>query len=735
MTQQEIQTFRNRVSAFIDKRRLRDAINEIKTLSSQRLAWEVDDKIKQTEQNYAYMLQYLTEGADDPDRQDMYDNLVAEIYGLLDSLINYIESSDSPTLYYNKIRYERKYPTVDKLGKLIKEYNELSDKLSLFSLVTDTSNSDDEKANRASREKLQAEIFNYIWTKPILNQEEKNLILELLGNEGISSGMKQHTISAVTLGLMQQYDRSKLEILILAYLMDLPMAVTSAALVGMLFGLWKYRNRPLTKKITDRLLTAKDRDAWTNDLRIAFIEMIRARDTERINKKMRDELMPRMSKLRPDMLDKMQKTNINPLDAASLQENPEWQEMLDKTGITDQLKEMMEIQMEGGDVMMSTFSHLKNFPFFSDISNWFLPFDRNHSAVAESMEELDIMGDMMENARMLCDSDKYSFMIMLRSVPASQKEMMVAQMKGQSDAIYETMNSSMTSQEDRRLTVNSYMQNIYRFYKLFGRKTEFYDPFDSGINLISVSALADDFSDTEMLHVVAEFYFKLRYMKEALDVYNHLERLEAGDASRYQKMGYCHERLHDYEKAIEYYEKAELLDSSSAWTERRLATCYRQLGNHKEAMKHYRLLSEMAPEDLGAAMLYGQSLLENGEYKDALHEFYKVEYLDEKSKKAWRPLAWTLFLTGDMEGATRYYKKITMDDPTANDYLNMGHVALAAGNMREAVNNYTLAVKLMQGDTEWFMQALMDDEPSLKQAGVDTQVIPLIADATLYHLS
>lgn len=323
---------------------------------------------------------------------------------------------------------------------------------------------------------------------------------------------------------------------------------------------------------------------------------------------------------------------------------------------------------------------------------------------------------------------------MLRNVPSSQKEMMVGQMKAQSDAIYETMNS-ITSQEDRRLTLNSYMQNIYRFYKLFGRRAEFYDPFDSGLNLISVPALAEDFKDTEMLIVVAEFYFKLKYMKEALDVYNHLERLEPGDASRYQKMGYSYELLHEHNKAIEYYQKAELLDSSSPWTTRRLATCYRMLGNHKEALKHYRQLSEMLPEDLGASMLYGQSLLENGSYSEALHEFYKVEYLDEKSTRAWRPLAWTLFLTGDVEGAERYYKKIETDSPTSNDYLNMGHVAIAKGNMREAVNNYIMAVKAAQGDTEWFIKALNDDEPSLRQAGIDVTVLPLIMDATLYRLS
>lgn len=44
--------------------------------------------------------------------------------------------------------------------------------------------------------------------------------------------------------------------------------------------------------------------------------------------------------------------------------NPEWENWIDKSGITDKLREMGELQMEGADVYMSTFSQLKQFPFF-----------------------------------------------------------------------------------------------------------------------------------------------------------------------------------------------------------------------------------------------------------------------------------------------------------------------------------------------------------------------------------
>ena len=49
--------------------------------------------------------------------------------------------------------------------------------------------------------------------------------------------------------------------------------------------------------------------------------------------------------------------------------------MMERSGLAEKLKEMSEIQEEGGDVMMGTFEHLKTFPFFSEPANWFLPFD------------------------------------------------------------------------------------------------------------------------------------------------------------------------------------------------------------------------------------------------------------------------------------------------------------------------------------------------------------------------
>lgn len=78
---------------------------------------------------------------------------------------------------------------------------------------------------------------------------------------------------------------------------------------------------------------------------------------------MQNEVIPEMMKLRPDIMRKFKDIRNDDEDIMSMEENPEWEELLNGSGLRDSLKEFGELQMEGSDVMMSTFSHLKSFPF------------------------------------------------------------------------------------------------------------------------------------------------------------------------------------------------------------------------------------------------------------------------------------------------------------------------------------------------------------------------------------
>ena len=727
--------FKEKVERYISSGRLHDAINAIKDLGHRSMAWEVTDQLARTEEAYAFMLKYVAEGIDDPDRSSVYEGIVTDIYAALDALIFFKEKSVNSSQYFSTCRTFEK--TVRQpIAEQIRQWVAAADKRSIFSILSESEDKDKkpEEENRRDMERMQAAIFTTVWTTPLLRAADAEAIGEALADLSIAPEFKIHLISAVTLGLLERFDARRLQLLMDAYMNLADINVTSAALIGLLLGLWRYSSRPLPRKLANRLAAVKEVPSWASDLKIAFLEMIRARDTERINRKIRDEVIPDMMKLKPDIMGKINESDLGNLDMASMEENPEWQELLDKSGITDKLKELTEMQMDGGDVMMGTFSHLKSFPFFYDIANWFLPFSASNSYVSAAASKLGVMSDMIENASFLCDSDKYSFMFALGMVPEDQRKLMTSQFQAQSDNIYEAMSEAagMTSPEARKKAVNRYMQNIYRFFKLYRRKDDFFDPFNEGINLSAVPSLADDFTDVSLLEVVAEFYFKLGYMREAYDVFQRIDQFEdVGTAQRYQKMGYCCEKMGRYQDAIEFYHKAELLDQQAAWTLRRLAACYRAVGNTQQSIRYYQQLTAINPDDLGIALLLGYVLLESGDYQEALMQFYKVEFLDEASTKSWRPLAWTLFLNRDFATSKKYYDKILGEAPNANDYLNMGHVALASGDMKAAVNSYLISVEKRGGDKEAFVKSMKDDTPSLIKAGVKAELIPLITDAVL----
>ncbi len=728
MTIIEIKNFKKRVAKLIDDRRLRQAIKELRSKIQQQSAWQVRDFLDRTEQAYGLMLGYVAQGVADPERNEVYMSIVTDLYSILDQVIQTLEQEVSTTQYYSTQRFMlRQHNRIEGIDQ---KYRKAQDDLSLFLLMP---NAEDPQQKEAllKAEGIEKDYFDAVWVEPKINHADFAILTKAMEDDVLSEEFKLHLISAISLGLMQVFDPARMDLLMQTYQQSQSVRLQAAALVGLLFALWMYQNRPLPKKQKVRLDIIKDTERWASDLRTACIEMIRTTDTERINKKIREEIVPGMMNLKPEILQKIKGGGINPEDMASLEENPEWQEMLDKNGITDKLKELTEMQMEGGDVMMGTFSHLKNFPFFNELSNWFLPFSSTHTAVIEAANRLGVMEDMIEGAVFLCDSDKYSFMFALQMVPEEQRQAMTSQFKVQRDNIYEQMGeqSDTDRHEAMRRSINSYLQNVNRFFKLYRRKEEFVDPFAKGINLISVPALADDFDDVDMLEVVAEFYFKLGYMSDSLSVFEKLEKIMPGDASRYQKMGFAYEHNKQWTKAIKNYEMAELLDTESLWTTRRMATCYRAMGNGQKALEYYKKWQDKQPDDLNAALMLGYALLELNRLDEALQQFYKVEFIGENTNKALRPLAWTLFLLGKYKEAMDYYYKLIEDGANSTDYLNMGHVALALGDVREAINYYKLSVDASNADT--FIKEMGKDSEHLVSAGVDPNLLPILIDAVI----
>lgn len=715
-----------KIENYVAQKRLRDAFGLLRHYSASLGDWRITDRIDHLEQSYSMMLRYAIDGVDDPSRDEIYSSIVRGIFEILDLVTRNTSRQKSPAIYFSTLRYEDLQD--DTLKSLVDRYLAMLSKLSLYNIAAGNAA---EATGVKEKEELERRIFNRIWIAYPLSSDDAAVVSSILSGEEVPAYFKEMVVSALLLGLLQYYDESRLNILLDIYQTASSRVIAVRALSAALMAMYVNRSRVSSSGLLRRIEALRDTTPWHNDVKEVFLEFIRTRDTERINRKMQEELLPSMLKLRPDIARRM-KGGMT--DLPDMEENPEWQELLDKSGITDKLKELTKMQEDGGDVFMMTFSNLKYFPFFSEVANWFMPFHMEHSAVKDALgSELASIGSMVASSPFFCDGDKYSFVLALASVPAAQKHMMLSQFDAQRINELELQRSTLAGDTPSAGAIaNKYVQNLYRFFKLYRRKGDFNDPFSLPLNLLQLPFLAPDLTDVETLPVVSEFYFKRGYYEDAAHVFGLLAEVTPPDAQIYQKLGYCRAKLGDNAGALEYYKQAELLNGESLWTLRRIANCYKELDNPEMALEYYRRVEAKKPDDLGVALSIGHCYLELDRYDDALRYYFKVEFLDDKSTRAWRPIAWTSFVAGDFEQSRSYYEKVLTDHPSAADYLNMGHLYLASGSMKEALNYYGLSVDNDSEGTEGFIRSFKSDVPRLVAAGVAESLLPLVIDALLY---
>ncbi|NLA81174.1 MAG: tetratricopeptide repeat protein [Chloroflexi bacterium] len=452
-----------------------------------------------------------------------------------------------------------------------------------------------------------------------------------------------------------------------------------------------------------------------------------------------EEIIPEMMKLSPII---GKKINLDEwMGETGIEEkNPEWQKIIDESGLSDKLQELTELQMDGADVFHSTFSNLKSYPFFREVSNWFLPFDPRNSALrnlfTEKGEGTSLIEAMFESS-LICDSDKYSFCLSIMMMPENYRKMMIGQLGAEGEEIKKMQEEerALNPFQKEETIIKKYIQNLYRFYKLYPRREEFFDIFTLPLDYHQIEPFYPIVRQPKHLEHIALYYFEKNNFKEAIEAYSLLaEKGGRMKSETWQKIGYSKQMLGDIRGALDAYLHADLIEENNTWVLNRLAYCYRMLKEPTTALEYYRRLEQFRPEDLTIQLNIGHCYLELKQYDEALNYYFKVELLDSNSTRAWRPVAWCAFLSSKFDVAQDYYTRILENSPTAHDFLNAGHVQISLGNIKRAVELYTLS-KEKAGSMESFQNLLFDDEEELKQAGVDTDILPFILDKMRYDES
>ena len=720
MTLQEINKAYNRIVGSLDSKELKNAFDSLQALIAGSREYSFQDKLNELQDTYKYMLRYRIEGAKDPMQEQIYNNLQASTYELADSVKQKAVAVESPLSYYSRRRSLNIQPSLT--------YKQLHDQLLL----------EHEAGKHKESDAFNILIFNKIWVSSFLKREEAEDIRGMLHDNALPFTTGSQIVSALMLGLQEAFDREK--ILLLFDAASHPNEeVKVRALISILITLYTYRKRTqLYPQIADRLAALAETPGFIKTIRTIILRFILARETEKITRKLQDEIIPEMIKLGPKISQKINLKDINP-ELLGNEMNPEWQNMLSNSSLGKKMEEFSELQQEGADVMHSTFVHLKHFPFFRELGNWFMPFTTEHSAFGNQLSKNQTEKDMLDSmtlAAFMCNSDKYSLYFSMMQLPDQARQMMMGQFGSQaSEMIQQTKEELISKRGKLEIISGQYIQDLYRFFKLYPGHLDFDDIFTSALDFHNLPILQPYVSDEESLTTIAEYYLRKNYFLDALTIYNRLSDANQESDILFQKIGYCKQMNGDIQGALEAYLHADLINPDSKWVIRRIAGCYRTLKQPEEALKYYHRYEAFNPDDLSIQICIGHCHLELKNYNEALKYYFKVDYLDNKSTKAWRPIAWCSFLTGKYDQARNYYKKIMDNQPNTQDFLNAGHTEWALQNIKGALAFYKKAVEKESGDFSKFQEQFNQDIPDLLVAGIEEAEVPLMMDQLRYSLS
>jgi Tfp pilus assembly protein PilF len=714
------------IVSLIYQQRLKEAISELSNYLQGGPDWTLYSELERIRTSYNYMLQYMRQNIIDPDRNKLYTKLLADVLSVADQSRIIKIMPVSTRFYYNMRNYLLSLSPHSIKSQLM-EMESYTEDIAVANLLQNEPGKADKVRER--HEKAQQILFILIWTNSLWKAADEEEAQEALKSVLIPVYDICLFVSAVTMSLMECFDPRKLFWLFNACGHSSPL-VNQRAMVGLAFVFQMYHQRlHLYPEIISRLSLMNEDPRFGEALNRIQIQMIRSQETVKIDKKMREEIIPEM--IKSANISKM-KFDFDENDEEGNDHNPDWAFNIKNSALEDKLREMSELQMEGADVYMSTFSQLKSYPFFKTIANWFYPFDKEHSSVVKELGNANDNSilELILGSGFFCDSDKYSMCFTIMHLPKMQRDAMVAQLSDQqmNMVMDEQKSAEMKKLSEREdILSNQYIHDLYRFFKLYPRRHEFHDIFNEPLKLHTYSALKPILDRPEYFRNLADYYFRKEYYMPATELYNKLLEMTGDDAELYQKIGYCLQKEKKYDQAIIAYQRADMIKPDNIWTNKHLASCYRLNKEYEKALEYYKKIEDVEPENKTLLFHMGSCLTELGRDEEALNYFFKLDFIDSNSMKTWRAIAWCSFISGKLEQAEKYYKKILRHKPQAPDYMNAGHVAWIMGNMERTIELYKKSVESIHGRQQ-FISIFNKDKSILIQKGIDKNDIPLMLD-------
>ena len=442
------------------------------TIAEDKLPGYIVARYEDVKNDYRLMQDAMMRGLRDDKIDEVYADIMRKVYGAgLDVLIEEKVKRYS-SFAYARVSAQQTEAHPDAVRTVLEAYVQ---DMAMMAF-------EPENTRKAKMEKLTADhhaymkqLFNALLVAPMWNDRRAADFADLLLSPTIDRDDALLLVSAVMLATMNVNDPYKWDMLAEVYVRATDKVLKMRALVGWVLSLpYDPRGPRLFPFVQERIKAMLADKTTLKQMLDMQMQMLFCCNADADNEEIQRNIMPTLIKNT-----NLQMTRLGIVE----KEDDPMKDIMDPNAAERDMEEMerkyrkmMDMQKQGSDIYFGGFSKMKTFPFFNDLCNWFAPFNAAHPALGAARERLagsTFLNNLMENGP-FCDSDKYSFALAIAQImdrmPDNVKEML------NSDA---TLGPTVSKeeQENPAYICRSYLQSLYRFFRLYRSKRDFLNPF------------------------------------------------------------------------------------------------------------------------------------------------------------------------------------------------------------------------------------------------------------------
>lgn len=712
MTQNET-VIRNIISA-ISRSTLGTGIEMMRELQGQ-LPWlHVADRLEAIESNYRLMKEYLSRDIDDQYRGKMYADMVLQLKRLAADALR--EALQRDNAVFANCR-QRNGGVLVSASSVLPVLQGFVQDLAMASI--DFSASSDPKEIYEKRQTFLDSLFNSILVDGNWTGSKADEMAQLVLEPTIDTLDAMLIVSGVMLAALTVPDYNKVAMLLQVYRQATDDPLRQRALVGwVLASLVSAHIYPdETKKLAAPVL---DDEQARNEVLELAMQIVYCNNAEKDNEYLERNIYPEIIKNR--------NLHITQSGIEEKEDDP-MDDILDP-GAADRkmeemeqsVKKMMDMQKSGADIYFGGFKQMKRFSFFYTLSNWFMPFYINNprlSHLASRFANSPVLKNIISQ-NSFCDSDKYSFVLAFGTIydklPQNIRETL------QSDELQTAMgNVKLNDDRSPAFLRRAYLQDLYRFFKVFPQKGSFDDIFVRFPILLANSPFSEKMPAE--IRTFSKFLAKRGVNPTAML----LACFDNNSVDDLLLMAYVKMKEGDYAKAFGYYQRAYLADNANYKALKGSALAAFRKSDFVNAVQFYDKVFEVNPDEKTSHKIkHCVAMFHTGRLAEGVNELFRLTFEFPEDMDVVRALAYGLLMQGKVVQALKSYTALIEKSPVGTDRLYAAYCHMHQKEWGRAIG---LLQRYANGKRERLAKAFADDQALLALLGVSDADLQILEDA------